>query len=402
MKFTLFINIASLTIMIGSLLSCDISDNEIDPETSFFKIYDNDSFQASFIPLDVQQTGDGGYLILGATRLDDSDFSGVYLMKADANGEFVSEQNFSSQFVHPVNSLVQLEDNFYFVAMEATSLRAHLFTLNSAGQLTDTAAIGGNVYYPLYAAADENSIILHSYDNGDKRSVLSLVSTLGQVMNQIDFTIGAGSDVEAPIVEHFTRTGRQLPFAAGKMDNGLYFFNGFYNYTMSLVFTNFSNEEPNGVTQGQHDDGGISAVSHIAGNNFAIARYNYGDNYILPKAQLTVTGITSSVNLSGNPFPELVNNAPIIVKQMSIDGKEVSLFGSHTKAGKIILMAYSAGSGELLGTKHLGFANPFELAGFNLTSDKGLVIAGATSVADRFTRICLFKLTEEELKELVK
>ncbi|MTI24593.1 hypothetical protein [Fulvivirga kasyanovii] len=401
MKNKLNAYIAFILIMTALLSSCDISDNEIAPDASFFRIYDNDLFQASFIPIDVKQTGDGGYLILGATRLDDSDFLGVYLLKADENGQFVSEQNLSSQFVHPVNSLIEFEDKFYFVAMEATSLQAHLFTLNSAGQLTDTAAIGGNVYYPLYAAADENSIILHSYDNGDKRSVLSLVSTLGQVMNQIDFSIGAGDEVEAPIIEHFTRTGRQLPFSAGKMDNGLYFFNGFYNYTMSLVFTNFSSEDPNGVTQGQHDNGGISAVSHIAGNNFAIARFNYGDNYILPKVELNVTGTTSSFDLAGNSFPELVPDAPVVVKKMSIDGKDISLYGSHTKAGKIILMAYGASSGELLGTKHLGYANPFEIAGFNATEDNGLIVAGATSVADRFTRICLFKLTEDELVELV-
>ena len=396
-----YLYIISLSICSVLLGACDIADNEISPEESFFRIYDHSIFQSSFIPIDVQQTADGGFIVLGATRIDDADFSGVYLLKVDEYGEFVSDANLSSQFVQPVNQLIRQGDNFYFVAMDATSLQGQLFTLNAGGQLTDTTAIGGNVFYPLYASEDPNGLVLHSYDNNDKRSVLSLISTSGQVTNQISFSIGAGSDVEAPIVEHFTRTGRQLPFSAGHMNNGVYYFNGFFNYTMSLVFTNFSNEDPLGVLQGQHEDGGVSAISHITGNQFAMARFNYGDNYILPKAELSPTQTASAFDLAGNPYPELVDNAPVVVKQLEIDEQAISLFGSYTKAGKIILMAYSTGTGELLGTKHLGYANPFQLAGFNMTEDGGLIVAGATSVADRFSRVCLFKLTADELRELV-
>ena len=79
--------------------------------------------------------------------------------------------------------------------------------------------------------------MLLSYDNGNKESVISSGSVSGGVQASKGYSIGTGEDIEEPIINHFIRTGRQYPFEAGKVSNGLYFFNGFYNYTFSLVFT---------------------------------------------------------------------------------------------------------------------------------------------------------------------
>ena len=53
----------------------------------------------------------------------------------------------------------------------------------------------------------------------------------------------------------------------------LYFFNGFFNYTFSLVFTDITSDDPIGVVQGQQDDGGFSAVTPLSGNKFAILTF---------------------------------------------------------------------------------------------------------------------------------
>ncbi|MEQ8573188.1 MAG: hypothetical protein RIB63_03960, partial [Fulvivirga sp.] len=129
--------------------------------------------------------------------------------------------------------------------------------------------------------------------------------------------------------------------------------------------------------------------------------FNFGDNFIIPSIDLNTTGTTSATDFEGNAFPELSDNAPVVLDLINIDGQEAILYGSNTKSGQIILMAYSKTSGELLGTKYLGSTYPYQIADFTVTEDMGLAVVGNTSVAGRFDRICLFKLSKEELTDLI-
>ena len=386
--------------ILGVMSACDISDNEVEPSQSFVRIYDSNEFNASFIPIDVKQTSDGGFLILGSTRLPDSNFTGVTIMKVDEAGNFVTEERFTSDFLHPVGELLEIDGTFHFIAMRSTTFEAVIFSVDDAGTVSEPVGLGG-ITRPLQVALDGADILLLSYNNNDKNTVFSVHRATGDQLAARTFNIGAGEGTEAPIVEHFTRTGRQLPFRIGRVPNGLYFFNGFFNFTLSLVFTDLVSDDPIGVSQGQQDDGGLSSIRHVSGTTFAVSRFDEGDNYILPNVELNMGSITSSLDLGGNPFPELVDEAPVIVKEVQIDGEAVLLYGSHTKGGQIILLAYSPEGGELLGTKYLGFSNPYKLAGFSKTDDEGLVVVGSTAVAGRFERICLFKMSEKELIDFV-
>ena len=252
----------------------------------------------------------------------------------------------------------------------------------------------------MHAGSDGTNFIMQSYDHQAKRTVLSVIDASGAITNSQDFDIGAGEDVEGPIIRHFNRTGKQLPFFAGKTTGGLYFFNGFYNYTLSLVFTDLSDGSPAGICQGQQYNGGISSALHLGANRFAVSRFNFGDNYVLPEALIETGSISSTVDLEGNPFPELVPDAKVVLKSISAGGQPTLLYGSTTRSGQIILMAYNQSSGELESTKHLGFVNPYEIGSFTETEDGGLVVVGTTYAAGRFPRICLFKLDEETVLKL--
>jgi len=319
--------------------------NESDPaadKANFTRIYDNNKFEASYFPIDMIQTPDGGYLILGGRRLVDSNFSGIYLMKVDEFGAFISEKE------------------------------------------------------------DKTNFLLLSYDNDKKEMVVSVVNPTGIVTSSKGFGIGEGDAVEAPIIDHFIRNGRQFPFQVGKALSGQYFFNGFYNYTFSLVFTDLSSSSPQGVVQGQQDEGGLSQVVPLTGDKYATARFNFGDNYILPGATLKSSGVSSSVDLGGNSFPELTANAPVKILLTTVNAKEIILYGSNTHSRQIALYGYNKSSGEFLGSKYLGFSNPYEIASMITTADGGLALCGTTYVAGRFPRICLFKLSKEELGKSFK
>lgn len=381
---------------LGLLTACS---NDPDPEAdkaSFTRIFDNNKFNSAYSPLDIQQTPDGGYLILGSRNLEDTNFAGIYLLKADEFGNFVSEFEVPSDLVNPVGTLMKSGTSYYFFAMTPIGLQSQLVEVTADGQLGQIVEVGGS--YPASSAMDGNNFLLLSYDHQDKESIVTTISPAGAIVQgPKGFSIGAGDAVEEPIINHFLKTGKQFPFRVGKSGNQ-YFFNGFYNYTFSLVFSDLSDAEP-AVIQGNQDDGGFSEVQPLGGNIFAAARFNFGDNYILPRVTLNTTGISSSVDLGGNVMPELIANAPIKVIQMSVNSSERLIYGSTTEGRQIGLFAYDLATGEFLGSKYLGFSNAFEMSSMTPTSDGGLVVCGTTYMAGRFPRIVIFKLSPENLKE---
>ena len=83
--------------LVAVAVSCSEESNPTYDSDNFTSIFDNNQFDASYFPIDIRQTPDGGYLVLGGRTLVDtvtavdSDFTGIYLMKADKFGNFVSE-----------------------------------------------------------------------------------------------------------------------------------------------------------------------------------------------------------------------------------------------------------------------------------------------------------------------
>jgi len=372
--------------------------NESDPtadKANFTRIYDNDQFTTSYYPIDMRQTPDGGYLILGGRRLKDSNFSGAYIMKVDEFGDFVFEKEVDSDFINPAGQLMEVNEKYYFFCMTSVGLQTRLMEMDAEGEITQTISVGGS--YPMVAAPDNGNFVLLSYDNTNKESIVSVVSPTGSISKSKGFSIGAGDAVEEPIINHFIRTGRQLPFQVGKATSGQYFFNGFYNYTISLVFIDLNANNPLGVVQGQQDDGGLSQVTSLEGGKFATARFNFGDNYFIPNATLNTSGVSSSVDLGGNSLPELMANAPVKILSTKVNGKDMLLYASNTRSKQIALFGYDKASGEFNGSRYLGFTNPFEVASLISTTEGGLAVCGTTYVAGRFPRICLFKLSAEKL-----
>lgn len=382
------------------LFGCSNDSDPTADKASFTRIYDNNKFNAAYNPIDIKQTPDGGYLILGSRRLDTSLFPGIYLLKVDEFGGFVSEEEVDDELVAPIGPLMQHSDGgYYFFCMLDVGLQTQLIRVDPDGTIADQFAVGNS--YPAAAAQDGNNFLLLSYNHVDKESVVSVVSPSGAVSSSKDFSIGAGDAVEEPIINHFLLTGRKLPFVVGKVGSA-YYFNGFYNYTLSLAFTDLAADEPQGIVQGQQDDGSISQVMPLDGGKFALARFNFGDNYFLPSTTVNSSGISSSTDLGGNPLPELAPNAKVAILRTTIDARKVVIYASDTRSKQIALFGYDEATGALVGSKYLGFSNPFEIASLTPTADGGLIVCGTTYVAGRFTRICLFKLSQEELTEAFK
>ncbi len=367
-------------------------------EKAFTRIYDNDQFDASYYPIDMRQTSDGGYLMLGGRRLDNTNFTGIYLLKADRFGNFVKELEVDESFVNPIAQLMPSGISFKFFCMDPLTLEAHLATADENLEGVTMLPLDLILTYPAAAAPDGTNLLLLSYDALNKESVISLMSTTGSISQSKGYSIGAGDAVEEPLINHFLRTGQQFPFEVGRIPGGLYYFNGFFNYTFSLVFTDLTQNEPNGIVQGQQDDGGFSAVLPITGSAFATSTFNFGDNNIIPNAVLNTSGITSSVDLEGNTLPELESNATVKIIRATINGKNVLVYGSNTKSKQIGLYFYDEATGEFLDSEYIGYSNPFEIASVIQTTEGDLAVSGTTYVAGRLPRFCLIKIAKSSLK----
>jgi hypothetical protein len=365
---------------------------------AFTKIYDNSNFDASYYPIDMQQTPDGGYLILGGRRLEDTNFSGIYLLKADKFGNFVKDVEVSASFVNPVGKFIQLGDNYVFFCMDPLTLQTYLASVDADAENVTTQVLDASLTYPAAGGIDNTNLLLLSYDHTAKESVVSVVDATGHVTDTKGYTIGAGDQVEEPLINHFLRTGKQFPFEVGRIPGSSYYFNGFYNYTFSLSFVDLAQDDPGGIVQGQQDDGGFSALVPITTTKFAASRFNFGDNYILPNATLSTSGISSSVDLGGNSLPELESNATVKIIRATVKGKNVIVYASNTKSKQIGLYFYDETTGEFLSSQYAGYSNPFEVAAVIQTAEGDLAIAGTAYIAGRFPRFCLIKIPKSSIK----
>ena len=402
MKKILYI-LSILTLMLS--IACEEESSPVFDQKSFTTIYDNDQFSITYDPIDFKQTDDGGYLILGSRKLPTPAntapplYSGIYLMKADKFGNFVSEVEVDAQYVNGISPLTEVDGKYYFFCMQELTLQTHLAEITPDGEVTAITEVTG-ITFPTAANYDPDSrlFLLLGYDHIDKQTTFSRINTAGAIQGDIStFGIGVGDDnIDEPLLNHFTRTGIKLPFAVGK-SGAQFYFNGFYNYTFSLVFFNPNQEEPTGVVQGQLDEGGMSAVLPLGGSKFAASRFNFGDNYVLPNTTLSTTGISSSTDLGGYTVPELVSNARVRILRAQVESKNILIYGSDSRSKQIALLFYDEATGTFISSRYLGFSNPFEISSMAQTDDGGLAICGKTYVVGRFPRICLFKLSKEEL-----
>src|SRR5688500_3192295 len=105
-----------LIILVASLFSsCSEESNPTFDTDNLTSIFDNHKFDASYFPIDIRQTPDGGYLILGGRKVTDSTFfTGIYLLKADQFGHFVKEIEVDATTVNPIGRFTEYEGKYYF------------------------------------------------------------------------------------------------------------------------------------------------------------------------------------------------------------------------------------------------------------------------------------------------
>lgn len=390
-------NLLKYLLFLPFIMAC--SDDEPALSESFLKIYDDSNIDVSYRPIDVVETIDG-YIILTGTELTNTDFMGIRLLKIDEEGNYENDTELDNYVVPIGNMYLNATDsNSYFFAMNPTSLEAVLIGVNPELEI-EVETLIGSINYPLSSNLLSNgNFLLQSYDPLTQETEISEISIDGTFVNGNRYSIGPGDDVEEEIINHYLNVNeRPLPFFCGEVSSGNYYFNGFYNYSFSLVFTDFS-DSPTGVVQGQSSNAGLRAVLPLNGSDFAVAGFQFDDNYQLSSSTLSTGGITSSADLYPGDMAELKAYTPTQIISYST-GSTYSVFAAETK-GRQVLLNFYTDAGEIGGSHRIGYLNPFTFSAIKVGNDNAILILGTTFVAGRFERITLNKISESEVSGIV-
>ena len=389
-----------LLLLLSGFISCDVKKSDTNPSEAFSKIYDNPDMNLSFFPVDLEQTTDGGFLILSVyTDTTLSTFPLIQVMKTDKTGKRLWETLVDKAYCSVVPSIMMLGNNYFFICMDAVNQQTRVMQIDAgSGGVAEVNAL--EYQYPLYCMKDGNGdVLMLNFDRLARTSVLTKYSSGFEEEWSHAFPII--DDVKHKIELHLGKTGMQFPFFIGQVGTSSlshYYVNCFYNYTMTLLFVESATGTQTGTLYTYQDDAAVSAATSIENNRFALSRYYSGDNYVNPSVELDLASTQSITDYPDFALPELAPDAPVQCIHATINGKDVVVYASQTRTNQLGLYFYDAADGTLKDVKFLNEKYPVNLAGLEFTQEEGLSVLAQTYVIGRFPRVYLIKLSPEDLE----
>jgi|GEM_PF-1252415 len=363
-----------------------------DMEPGYFKVYDDQASANSYRVLDIRETGDGGALIL--SELNNKT---IHLVRTAADGRQMAAAVITNGSHDPLGSLLFINGAYYVGAMDETGLFTRVIRVDENSCSAISSVDFGALLYPLaFSEAEEGSMLLLSYDRVNYRSQLSRITPDGQVIWTQN--VNVYQDTETQIVAHLNGTGKRYPFYTATW-NGRYVANCFYNYSFS--FLTFSASAQDAVYNGSNYNSGTSAMYAMENGNAAIARFSFGQSYLVPSFAPAPGVVDLTDNMGGALIDDAAPDSDFRFGKIVIANTNYIAYAYNTQNGRVCFSLLDEG-GSLKARKYFGSSeNPFTIGNFRATADKGLMVAGSFRVAGSFARPALFKLNEKELYEVV-
>jgi hypothetical protein len=380
------------------LYSCDIKKSNVSPDAVFTNVYHDNDLNTAYYPLDINQAGNGELTILSGIKNDSSKYTwnGVYIMETDKDGKYLWKITSLSGFVNPVSGMFTKNNTTYFLCMDEITLQTYLMNIDKTERNIAVVKTFPTIEYPLYSlvTSDGGQLVI-SYDRASRSSKISKID--GNFNISWQQTYNVLEDAEEKVIFHLTHLGRQFPFFASEVKNGNtathYAVNTFFNYSFSLLVINAANGTQTGVVNGYRYDGAVSSALHLSENQFAISRYSFGDNYLLPQTEVDIDAISSTNNYTGTRYPEFNTDARVYVCEKGSADKKRIIYATSSKIGQLVVVQFNYETGNWINTQYFGHSNPVEIASMLNTSDDGMLLLSRMMVAGRYPRIALFKVS---------
>lgn len=389
----------TIIILLFVSFSCDVKDNNEAELDGYLKIYSSGNFDDSFHPLDFQETSDGGFLILGV-----KDKNSVYLLKTDVDGVFEWEINGESPYVSPIANLLSYGSNFVFFCMDENTFEIYAMEVNPSAQTLTPLIYYEDETYALQAIETEDGgFLLHHFNrDGRQIKIRKLAANLEEEWDE-NANPQNIEEIERTIIDNIEVADPNIPYFNGEMADG-YFVNTFSRYHYRTLFFNSSGSNTGKISETNGDEAAINSMVHLDDNFFALSRYDLDGNiYLNPRIEIdTESDIRVSDLEEGYEFAEIDIRAEIKVEVITIEGTNYTVYACDTKNGQIELIIFDTDSGDFVSTYYVGHNNHYSISRFESTSDGGLAILAQTTTAGMFNQIAIIKLTDTELKEIIK
>lgn len=389
-----------LLVFTSITLACQKNENDVTSDMEFFKIYNIPEFTASYYAVDIKQTPDLGYLILASYYNDASNY--VWLetsvIKIDKTGNFEWEIKPGAQYVNPVGSISEINNELYFFCMDANTLGTHILKIDQTAQTVSSVNYNPDITYPLVSTQESGNVVLQAYDRLGRATTITKFNTDFSVAWQN--SISLIEDGEALMINHITRRGKQYPFFITSAKTGntpdYYLVNGFYQYTFSLLFINASTGAMTGVHNGYRYEGATSSAVQLSDNNFGISYFFRGNNYIINNHTFNSSGISTIENLTGLAASELKTDATVYTKIVTKNNIDYIIYAATTTNNSIVFYTYEKSTGKFVNRYLNSAKNPIDLGAMYM-NESAVVITGQTRVFGNIPRIFVSKIPIENL-----
>ena len=383
-------------------------ENKIEPTEEFVRYVNSDTLSGDLVPLDIVATADGGYLILGSSPSPDFLYHKTYILKVDQEGKYNWDAYLNTQYLNPVSDIMVKNGEYYLMCMDQLT-GTYLVKINESTHGADLVHYFTSISLPLAASATpDGGYLILNCSLGDNYTAFTKVGADFKTVWQKIFYFSDPSFTES-VDRHVKREIPPLPFFTGTVaENGVataYYFNG-YNNNLSCQFANPDNGKITGFTvlEGDRAYASIRTLIPLGKSTFALSYYDRSSiDYLNPKDTLDIFSSTPTAvtGILGKTYPEIETNSRIVSRKYTLSGRDVIVYAANTKNKGVALYAYDVSTGDYLGSKIFSLETPCEMGGFVPAADGGLMVMAKTYIDSRFPRVCLFKMSAEDVKKLI-
>jgi hypothetical protein len=375
------------------LSGCEVNQKDIQPENEFIKIYNHPDQEIAYHPAGVIQLSDGGYLILSGVKVDTSiiEYPHANLIKTNSLGEVEWTRDYD--LYAPTPRLFQRSGSVGFVAMDLQLLNAYAVEVNTSnGEVMGQHDL--ELAMPLYSYVDkQNNLVVLGYESVARSSRISLFDESFGLQRSV--TVNVEKDLENIVQKHMNKSGTQFPFFIGEWTEGSqsgYYVNCFYNYTLRTVYFESAGLSMLGNIYSFQTEEAVSSLIQRTGNRYALTRFYSDNNYLLGDVEVDINTSQNFNDITGKILPELVHDAKVLSKWITIGSNSYILLSSQTNSNSMVTYQHAAEVDSLIATHYHSFNERVEVADIIQTSEEGVALLGKIFILGKYQRPVLVKL----------